>query len=87
MICPVCVNLIYIKPDPNKAGQLVVCSINGKNFSEPDMVGKAIKIPKKQVKLPPNHRDGEVADIFVQHYDKQKLTGGTSVTALKKSKL
>ena len=73
-------------PDEVKAGDLVVCSINGKNFSEPDNVGKVLKVPKKQVKLSAGHRDGTGGDLYVLHYYKRPFRGSLSNATLKKSK-
>ena len=72
-------------PMPNadsvEPGDLVICSVNGKNFTEPCGLGKVLKIA--DVKLPATHRDGPKGEIFVLSYDKQKVRGNTSIKTLK----
>ena len=69
-------------PDGTNAqtGDLVICSVNGKNFTEPCGLGKVLKV--KDVKLKSGHRDGPKGEVFVLSYDKQK-SGSTSLATLK----
>ena len=62
-------------------GDIVICS-QTKNWSDPDDMGKVIKVaPKgKTIKLPKGHRDGSNVHMYVQTYTKmrkpkKKLTG------------
>ena len=68
-------------PDGTNAqiGDLVICSVNGKNFTEPCGLGKVIKV--KDVKLS-KHPDGPKGEVFVLSYDKQKCPS-TSLATLK----
>ena len=70
-------------PDGNsvKKGDLVICSVNGKNFTEPCGLGKVHTI--KDVKLVATHNDGPKGEVFVLSYDKQKMRGKTSLASLK----
>ena len=70
-------------PDGDSAepGDLVICSVNGKNFTEPCELGKVLKV--KDVKLKAGHRDGPAGQIFVLPYSKQKIRGGNTITNLK----
>ena len=71
--------------DSVEPGDLVICSVNDKNFTEPCGLGKVLKVA--DVKLKSTHRDGPKGEIFVLAYDKQKVRGSTSIKALKRKLL
>ena len=62
-----------------KEGDVVICSVNGKNFSEPCALGVVVRV--KNVNLPPGHEDGEKGELFVLPFDK-RLRGGKSLKNL-----
>ena len=67
--------------DVAKKGDVVICSVNGKNFGEPDDLGTVIMV--KDVVLPKGHDDGEKGEIFILTYAKQKLRGKITAAKLK----
>lgn len=77
-----------LKSMPNgasaKKGDLVICSVNEKNFTEPCSLGKVYMV--KDVKLGPRHNDGTKGEVFVLAYDKQQMRGNTRSLANLKSK-
>ena len=64
-----------------KKGDIVICSVNGRNFTEPCTLGKVFLV--KDVNLPKEHNDGPKGEVFVVSYDKQNLRGRCTLTQLK----
>ena len=72
-----------LKEMPSKCiqGDIVICSVNGKNFSEPCALGKVHCV--HDVDLPKGHKDGDKGEVFVLSYDKQMLRRKQSIPSLK----
>ena len=64
-----------------KKGDIVICSVNGRNFTEPCGLGKVYLV--KNVNLPAGHNDGPKGEVFVVPFDRQNLRGRISLAQLK----
>ena len=64
-----------------KKGDIVICSVNDKNFTDPCVLGKVFMV--KDVNLGPTHNDGEKGQIYVIPYDKQNIRGRMTLAQLK----
>ena len=64
-----------------KKGDIVICSVNEGNFSEPCCLGVVLMV--KDVNLGPGHNDGEKGQVFVLPFDKQNTRGKHTLTSLK----
>ena len=62
-------------------GDIVICSVNGKNFTEPCGLGTVYLV--QDVDLPKNHKDGAKGEVFVLSYDKQMFRRNQSMHSLK----